>query len=219
MSVLTAPACEPADTGEADADATEAAAPPPSATTVRSEMLADLGELREKYLRLADAMPESAYGWRPAEGVRSVSEVYMHIAAANFGIVMSVLEVQPPTMADPAWYDFQNAESIADKMTIGEALAASFDYVGEVIQGASDTRLQEAVDLFGRETSVRGALLLVITHCHEHLGSIRFPVGFRLPPRRWNPPRGPPTGNGHGPGPAGGSESVSRPSRPHGGLP
>lgn len=168
MSVLTAPACEPADTGEADA--TEAERPRPSATTVRSEMLADLGELREKYLRLADAMPESAYGWRPAEGVRSVSEVYMHIAAANFGIVMSVLQVPPPAMADPAWYDFQNAESIADKMTIGEALAASFDYVGEVIQGASDTRLQEAVDLFGRATSVRGALLLVITHCHEHLG-------------------------------------------------
>ena len=55
-------------------------------------------------------------------------------------------------------------------MTIGEALAASFDYVAEVVQNASDARLQEAVDLFGRETSARGALLLVITHCHEHLG-------------------------------------------------
>lgn len=167
MCVLAAMACEPAETG---ADAAEAEGPPLSTSTTQSEMLGDLGELREKYIRLAEAVPEEAYGWRPEEGVRSVSEVYMHIVAANFGIVASVLQVPPPTLADPAWYDFQNAESITDKMTIGEALAASFDYVAEVVQNASDARLQEAVDLFGRETSARGALLLVITHCHEHLG-------------------------------------------------
>lgn len=168
MCVLTVAACEPADTGDADAAADEG--PPMSSSTVQSEMLADLGDLRDKYLRLADAMPESAYGWRPEEGVRSVSEVYMHIVAANIGIVTSVLQVPPPALADPAWYDFQNAESITDKMTISEALAASFDYVAEVVQNSSDGRMQEAVDLFGEETSVRGALLLVITHCHEHLG-------------------------------------------------
>ncbi|MDE0280784.1 MAG: hypothetical protein OXN16_06835 [Gammaproteobacteria bacterium] len=56
-------------------------------------------------------------------------------------------------------------------------------------------------------------------HCHEHLGSIRFRVGCRLP--RWGctPPWGPPTGAGHGSGPDGGSESVSQPTRPHGGPP
>ena len=166
MCVLAATACEPAETDAA----AEAEGPPLSTTTTQSEMLGDLGELREKYLRLAEAVPEEAYRWRPEEGVRSVSEVYMHIVAANFGIVASVLEVPPPTLADPAWYDFENAESITDKMTIGQALAASFDYVAEVVRNSSDDRLQEAVDLFGSETSVRGALMLVITHCHEHLG-------------------------------------------------
>ena len=170
MCVLAVAACEPADTAEAAADTAVVEGPPLSASTLQSEMLADLGELRDKYLRLADAVPESAYGWRPAEGVRSVSEVYMHIVAANFGIVASVLQVPPPAMADPAWYDFENAESITDKMTIGEALAASFDYVAEVVQNASDNRLQEAVDMLGGQSSVRGTLLLVLTHCHEHLG-------------------------------------------------
>lgn len=171
ICILTASACESAETGDTESgdDAVEAA-PLLSASTFQLEMLADLGELREKYLRLSDAMPESTYGWRPEEGVRSVSEVYMHIVSANIGIVTSVLQVPPPAMADPAWYDFQNAESITDKMTISEALAASFDYVAEVVQNSSDARLQEAVDLFGRETSVRGALMLVVTHCHEHLG-------------------------------------------------
>lgn len=170
MCALSLAACEPADTGEAEAAADSVQPGPPlSTSTLQTEMLADLGELRDKYLRLADAMPDSLYGWRPAEGVRSVSEVYMHVVTANIGIVMSVLQVPPP-MADPAWYDFQNAGSITDKMTVGEALAASFDYVAEVVQNSPDGRMQEAVDLFERETSVRGALLLVVTHCHEHLG-------------------------------------------------
>ena len=168
VCVLAMAACAPAEIGDADTVVEEG--PPLSTSTLQSEMLADLGELRDKYLDLADAMPESAYGWRPADDVRSVSEVYMHIVAANIGIVTSALQVPPPAMADPAWYDFQNAESIIDKVVIGEALAASFDYVAEVVQNASDTRLQEAVDLFGGESSVRGALLLVLTHCHEHLG-------------------------------------------------
>ena len=172
MCVLALAACAPAETGEAEAegdmDAAEAAAV--STSTLQSEMLADLADVRRKYVQLAEAMPESDYGWRPAEGVRSVSEVYMHIVSANFGIVMGALQAPPPESADPAWYDFANAESISDKATIVEALGASFDYVAEVIEGTSDARLQEAVNLFGGDSSVRGALLLVTTHCHEHLG-------------------------------------------------
>src|SRR5580704_10167759 len=35
-------------------------------------------------LALADAMPEEKFAWRPAPGVRSTSEVFMHIVLANF---------------------------------------------------------------------------------------------------------------------------------------
>ncbi len=172
MCVLALAACAPAETGEAEAEGDMGAAEDAAASTstLQSEMLADLADVRSKYVQLAEAVPESDYGWRPAEGVRSVSEVYMHIVAANFGIVMGTLQTAPPESADPAWYDFANAESISDKATIVQALGASFDYVAEVIEGTSDDRLQEAVNLFGGDSSVRGALLLVATHCHEHLG-------------------------------------------------
>src|SRR5467141_4546446 len=33
---------------------------------------------------LAEATPAEKFTWRPAPGVRSVSEVYMHLAIANF---------------------------------------------------------------------------------------------------------------------------------------
>ena len=172
MFALALVACAPGETGEAE-DADEMAAEEESvasASTLQSELVADLAQVRGKYLSLAEAVDESHYGWRPGEGVRSVSEVYMHVAMANFGIVMGVLQVPPPETADPAWYDSQNAESITDKATILEALAASFDYVAEVVEGTSDARLAEAVNLFGGDSTVRGALMLVATHYHEHLG-------------------------------------------------
>ena len=171
--LLALTACAPTDTGEAGAaGADEMAAEDASANagpTLQSEWLADLDQLREKYVGLADATPESAYGWRPGEGVRSVSEVYMHVTAGNFGIIMGVLGDAPPEGTDPAWYG-QDAESITDKATVVEALGASFDYVAAVIEGTSDERLTEAVNLFGGDSTVRAALMLVVTHCHEHLG-------------------------------------------------
>lgn len=38
----------------------------------------------QQLISLAEATPAEKYWWRPAPGVRSTSEVYMHIAIANF---------------------------------------------------------------------------------------------------------------------------------------
>src|SRR5579862_9993926 len=35
-------------------------------------------------IELAEATPADKFAWRPAAGVRSTSEVYMHIVEANF---------------------------------------------------------------------------------------------------------------------------------------
>lgn len=137
-----------------------------AASTVQSELLADLGQLREKYVGLAEAMPESDYGWRPAEGVRSVSEVFMHVAAANVGIVMSALELEAPEGAD--WYT-QEAESITDKATVVGAVGISFDFLASAIDGTSDDQLMEDTDLFGLST-LRAVLTFTLAHGHEHLG-------------------------------------------------
>src|SRR5579871_4080651 len=38
-------------------------------------------------VELAEATPADKFAWRPATGVRSTSEVYMHIVIANFGLL------------------------------------------------------------------------------------------------------------------------------------
>jgi hypothetical protein len=51
-----------------------------SATHVRAQYLSDLDTVHAKVMALANAIPEDKYSWRPANGVRSVSEVLGHFA-------------------------------------------------------------------------------------------------------------------------------------------
>ena len=52
----------------------------------RGEFLAQLTDVQKKMVDLAEAMPAEKYTWRPMDSVRSVSEVYMHIALSNFSL-------------------------------------------------------------------------------------------------------------------------------------
>ena len=49
-------------------------------------------------LALAQATPAEKFSWRPAPGVRSIGEVYMHIAIANF-YLLSVTGPKEPAVA------------------------------------------------------------------------------------------------------------------------
>jgi hypothetical protein len=51
---------------------------------------------------LAEATPEDKFGWRPAKGVRSTSEVYMHIVLANF-ICLALPVRRCRTISKKAW--------------------------------------------------------------------------------------------------------------------
>jgi uncharacterized damage-inducible protein DinB len=141
---------------------------PATAQTLQSEMATDVRGVGEKFVSLAEAMPESAYGWRPADGVRSVSEVYMHIASANMGLPANFMGVTPPAGYTQDW--FGGAEQITDKAEVVRHLRTSFDHLASTLEGLTDDQLEQAVNVFGRQTNWLGAAMLIQTHTHEHLG-------------------------------------------------
>ena len=139
-----------------------------AAQSLQSEMAVDVRAVGEKYVALAEAMPQSAYAWRPEEGVRSVSEVFMHVAAANMGLPANFMGVTPPAGYAQDW--FAGAEQISDKAEVVRHLRAAFDHLATTLEGLSDDDLQQAVTVFGRQTNWTGAAMLIQTHTHEHLG-------------------------------------------------
>src|SRR5450755_1521642 len=59
------------------------------------------GHVSRQLIALAEATPPVKFAWRPAPGVRSVSEVYMHIAMANFYLLSVTGPKMPADLNSP----------------------------------------------------------------------------------------------------------------------
>jgi uncharacterized damage-inducible protein DinB len=130
----------------------------------RGEFLTQMKGVEEKMMGLAGAMPQEKYGWRPAEGVRSVSEVYMHTAGANY-FFLTFIGVKAPEGISP---DME--KTVTEKAKVAETIKQSFEYVRQVILKMSDADLDKPAEFFGSKTTVRGILFNAGLHMHEHLG-------------------------------------------------
>src|SRR5271154_5947937 len=55
----------------------------PAVTGFKAEITRSIEDPEKKLIALAEKFPQEKYAWHP-EGARSTSEVFMHIAAANY---------------------------------------------------------------------------------------------------------------------------------------
>jgi uncharacterized damage-inducible protein DinB len=146
----------------ADPDHAETAG---SSSGVKAEMLQWIRDAESKLLDLADATPEAKYSWRPAKDVRSTGEVFMHVATANYGLP-SFAGVKPPEGFDFATFE----KSKTKKADIVSTLRASFAHMENGLNAMSDADMEKPAEFFGMKTTARGAYMLLLSHCHEHLG-------------------------------------------------
>jgi uncharacterized damage-inducible protein DinB len=143
---------------------------PLNAQELQNTVTGDLEDLERKFVGLAEAIPQDSYSWRPMEGVRSVSEVLMHIVAANYAILLRVgaaLPEGPPEawLADP--------DSFTNQVVVVEALRQSFQFARDVIGRTPNDGLwiQQAPQA-DPGTTVGSQLILLQYHAHEHLGQM-----------------------------------------------
>ena len=120
----------------------------------------ELGTLSDKFTGLARVM-SGKYDWKPAQGVRSVADVFNLIVEEN-ALLAGALSGAPNTGASPA--------PITDPEKMQEALKASYLNLQKAIAALSDNDLQAAVNLFGRDMTKQSALMLILEDQHEHLG-------------------------------------------------
>lgn len=131
------------------------------ASPFQRDFAANLAEVEDKIVRLAEATPAAKFNWRPAKDVRSFSEVYMHIAGGNY-FLCTFVGVDAPKSADDLETRVTNKEEV-----IAE-LKRSFAHLRSAAAGVRD--LEKPVKMFGSQTTHRGVLLTALNHLHEHLG-------------------------------------------------
>ena len=134
-------------------------------TGVRAWFMSEVAGLEKKFVGLAEAVPEDKYTWRPGEGVRSVSEVYLHVALANMRIP-TALGVAPPSGIQPKGFE----KSTSEKAKVIELLKQAFEHLRQAAMKTSDADLEKKTKLFGREAAYQDVFLGISTHMHEHLG-------------------------------------------------
>jgi uncharacterized damage-inducible protein DinB len=140
---------------------------------VIADLLQDVGQVEQKMLQLAKAMPADKFDWRPGTGVRSFGEVVMHVAADNY-LIPAVAGVE----ADPATgikgSDYNTAVTYEQRKLAREAAIAemekSFAHLKRAMQGVTTQKLGEKVQMFGQSFTVQQTWILATTHLHEHLG-------------------------------------------------
>ena len=131
------------------------------------EFEGQFGASASKLVALAQAMPESAYDWSPAEGVSSVARVYMHIARYNYMYPHENMGRETPVPPS----DYRRwEEEVSSKAEVVEILTASMQYVREVAGEMSASDLGSGTRLYGREVGEWAVLLQLVTHMNEHLG-------------------------------------------------
>jgi len=117
-------------------------------------------------IALADATPAEKFAWHPAAGVRSTSEVYMHIAIANFYL----LSVTGPKMPADLKQDME--KTVTSKAKVIDWLKRSLDAVKEAHLAAKPTDLEGTVHIADRDATVDGMYLRIIVHANEHMGQL-----------------------------------------------
>jgi len=132
---------------------------------VRGDMIAQIDDAAGKIQQLAEAIPQDKYSWRPAPGVRSVSEAIMHVAGGNYYLLSFAGAAAPAGTP-------QNMEAITDRAQVLDNLKRSFAHVRAAIGAASDADLDKPTEMFGQKTTYRNVYMTEVAHAHEHLGQL-----------------------------------------------
>lgn len=142
-------------------------ASPPKIKGFQAETIGLITFAEQRYVALAEAVPQEKYSYRPGKGVRSFGEILTHMIGANYGLP-SIVGVKPPANAP------KNADlaKLTDKKEIIAKLKASFEHTRNAVKGMSKADLEKDVKFFGNDTTYRGVLSFMNAHTNQHLGNL-----------------------------------------------
>jgi uncharacterized damage-inducible protein DinB len=160
FSALSGSAAQPAQ-----AAATAQADKTAPSYDLKAQAAVDLDDLQKKFVALAGAIPQDKYTWRPAEGVRSISELFLHVSAAGYNIP-HLIDNPLPAGFDPKTFE----KSTTDRSKIIEALNKSFTSAIALVNGMSNADFAKPEKKLGPDANRGDVIYILVTHAHEHMG-------------------------------------------------
>ena len=143
-----------------------------TALEIRKRFMTDLDSLQSRFLALAEAFPADKYAWRPGPGVRSVGEVFMHVASEYYVYApMSYGGARSPVI--PRGPDsFKTFESKSTKADVQKHLKEGFAYAKQTIEGLDPAAITGTKKIFGGDHTIIETSFVMTDDLHEHLGQL-----------------------------------------------
>jgi uncharacterized damage-inducible protein DinB len=120
----------------------------------------------QQLISLAEATPAEKFAWRPAAGVRSTSEVYMHIVVANYALLHATGVKMPSDLSPDA------EKKITAKADVIVWLKRSLEAVKQAHLAEKPADLQRKLHIADRDATVDGVYLRILVHANEHMGQL-----------------------------------------------
>jgi uncharacterized damage-inducible protein DinB len=147
--------------------AQQPAAPPAGGSAMVSSVRGGYENVKGNILKAADQVSEENYAFKATPDVRSLGQLFAHIADANFMICSAASGSKEGAIAG------STEKSKTAKSDIVAALQASFKFCDAAFDGMTEARANEVTKFFLPGTHTRlGLLSFNAMHDWEHYGNI-----------------------------------------------
>ena len=136
---------------------------------MRTSYLGQLEHLQSRFLQLAEAIPAEKYSWRPAPGVRSIGEVFMHVASEYYAWSPRSFGATPSPVITMTPEGFKQFEAEATKENVLKHLKEGYAYGRQAVEGVDPASLMGTRKFFGRDATTIDVALGMSGDLHEHL--------------------------------------------------
>jgi uncharacterized damage-inducible protein DinB len=119
---------------------------------------------KNNILRSADKIPEELWSFKPTPEVRTIGQMFAHIADGQYEFCGMALEGK---MVDKGI-----EKAATTKAQIVAALKDAFGYCDAGYANMTETGAVELIPAFGRQATRIGVMDFNITHTYEHYGNL-----------------------------------------------
>lgn len=122
----------------------------------QDDTVADIAQMRDKFVSLAEAFPDETWDWRPMEGVRSVKDVMVLIVVEGH-VFPGMWGADPPMGAASGVGDETARVAAMSKADIIREMERSLDYMVEATRCMTATDRTADASWFGTATNGSGS--------------------------------------------------------------
>lgn len=143
-----------------------------AAIELRKQFITDLDSLHSKFVALAKAFPAEKYAWRPAPGIRSVGEVFMHVASEFYVYTPLAFGGTASPVVTFTQAGLKEFESHATKADALKHLDEGYTFARQAVMGRDPAAITGKYKAFRNDHTIIEMSPDMTDDLHEHLGQL-----------------------------------------------